>query len=39
MDCTGRKSIIQFLSSHVLGCYTDSSEQMDSESDATLGLE
>lgn len=39
MDCLGRESIIQFLSSCVLGCYTESREQMSLESDDILGLE
>ena len=39
MDCLGRKIIIHFLSLCVLGCYTESSEQMSLESDDILGLE
>ena len=39
MDCLGRKSIIQFLSSCVLGCYTESREQTSLESEDILGLE
>lgn len=39
MDCMGKKIIIQFGSSCVLGCYPKSSEQINLESDDILGSE